>query len=64
MTKNKDKCPAIVGYTPVAEVKQKGAVTAGGTGTLTVGGNVSSPRSASTHTATSTYVDLLKPAKF
>jgi hypothetical protein len=63
VTKNKDKCPAISGDTPVAEVVQKGAVTAGGTGTLTVGVAVSSTECVY-NTATSTYVDLLKPAKF
>jgi hypothetical protein len=63
VTKDKDKCPAIVGDTPVAEVVQKGTVTAGGTGTLTVGKPVSSTECVYS-TGASTYVDLLKPAKF
>jgi len=62
-TKNKDKCPAISGDTESAEIEQKGTVTAGGTGTVTVGVAVSSTECAY-NTPTSTYVDLLKPAKF
>ncbi len=67
--KNKDVCPAVVGDTEADEVVEKGKVTAGGTGTLTVKGKVVSTECvynvpASGGNPATTMVDLLSPATF
>jgi hypothetical protein len=66
-TKNKDKCPAApAGDTSLAEVKEKGAVTSGGTANVAVGGAVKSTECiyGDPSSPDGTMVDLDGSAKF